>query len=266
VPPPRQKSLRFLCDEGKWLGFVLAIAIPFIGGIFLSSCSPTAGPQAIEDYSARAKKLYEERDFRGAISAYEDLLRLQPSYAEANYQIALIYDRNLNEYLNAAYYYQKFLQSKNADPTKIDLVKGFSENAKLQFAASVPNAGGQNSPELVRLRSENTALCSQVEDLKRELVQTRPKPVETVTKTSVSNSPPQKIEVKSTPPLPPPPPVEPKRTVSRPKTYVVKKGEGIQAIAEKYYGDRSKWRQILSANPKIKDPNQLAPGQVLILP
>jgi tetratricopeptide (TPR) repeat protein len=230
---------------------------PFLFGFcFFMGCSGFSGDsrQVVETHLVRAKKCYEQRDFQGAIAAYSEILRVQPKYSDAYFQIALIYDRNLNDYLNAAYFYQRFLESPGPDSGKVELTKGFLENAKLQFAASIPNAGGQNSPELVKLRTENAALHRQVEDLKREIVRGR---------TAKGSESPKQVEGK--PIATPVVKMEAKPTL-RGKTYTVKKGEGIQAIAEKVYGDKAKWKEIVIANPNLKDPNRLSPGQVLNLP
>jgi len=45
----------------------------------------------------------------------------------------------------------------------------------------------------------------------------------------------------------------------------VAKGETLEAIAEKYYGDRKKWRRIATAN-KIDKPEELKAGQTLVIP
>ncbi len=223
----------------------------------LSSCGRVGDTrQAVEAGRAKAIRLYEQRDYLGAISAYEAILRIQPNHPDAEFQIALIFDRNLNDYLNASYHYQRFLQSADPDTGKVELAKSSLENARLQFASSIPNAGGQGTPELVKLRTENAALHRQVEDLKREMVRVRGKPSEPV-RNKVEDTP---LVVARKEPKPPPP------SVAHPKTYTVRKGEGIQAIAEKVYGDKSRWHEIMAANPQIKDPRAIKPGQVLVVP
>lgn len=278
--------------------------------------------QIIERHFEKATKLYEQRDYHGAIAVYEDLLRKVPDEYEAHFKIAQIYFGNLNDYLNAAYHYQRYINSPDTATGQVELAKSLLENAKLQLAASVPNSGIQSSAELVKLRTENLALHKQVEDLKDELLTVRNKPpqppnqnppptappVATVATPQTQSQPaPQPVTTPSTPkpantsvPAPnpatstsipvvsknesdtsidtpfattrPAPTTKPDLTpssgaaTSKTRTYVVKKGEGIQAIAEKIYGDRSKWRKIVAANPSIKDPDQLKPGQVLRLP
>ncbi len=51
------------------------------------------------------------------------------------------------------------------------------------------------------------------------------------------------------------------------KTYVVKKGDCLWNIAKMFYGDGSKYTIIYNANKdKIKNPNLIYPGQILVIP
>jgi tetratricopeptide (TPR) repeat protein len=229
----------------------------------LTGCGGYFSPhpqKSIDDGLKKAKSHYENRDYSGAIRTYEEILRSHPGYSDAHYQIALICDRNLNDFLSAIFHYQKYLDSPDMDQGKAQVVRGFMENAKLQFAASVPNSPSQNSPEIVKLRTENAALHRQIEEFKRDFVRTRaatkskessPGPAESQGAREVSS---QNRSV-----------AVPKPGV-RPKIYTVKKGDGIQAIADRIYGDRRRWKDIMAANPSIKNPNQLKPGQTLHLP
>ena len=50
-------------------------------------------------------------------------------------------------------------------------------------------------------------------------------------------------------------------------TYEIKKGDTLWAIAEKYYGNGSKYTEIVKANqPMIKDADEIYPGQTLRIP
>ena len=68
------------------------------------------------------------------------------------------------------------------------------------------------------------------------------------------------VAAASTPqPRPAPPP---------PKTYTVKPGDSLWAIAKRILGDGSRWREIYNANVSVigKNPNLIYPGQVLRIP
>jgi len=60
-------------------------------------------------------------------------------------------------------------------------------------------------------------------------------------------------------PRPAPPP---------PKTYTVKPGDSLWAIAKRILGDGSRWQEIYNANVSVigKNPNLIYPGQVLRIP
>ncbi|MHC4753561.1 MAG: LysM peptidoglycan-binding domain-containing protein [Planctomycetota bacterium] len=64
--------------------------------------------------------------------------------------------------------------------------------------------------------------------------------------------------------------VEPKLTKKtqpprQPVTHIVGRGETLSAISEKYYGNIKGMQKIIKAN-KIKNPDKLSPGTLLIIP
>jgi nucleoid-associated protein YgaU len=49
--------------------------------------------------------------------------------------------------------------------------------------------------------------------------------------------------------------------------YTVAAGDTLSGIAEKYYGDASRWPVVFVANRyQIQDPDRIFPGQVLRIP
>lgn len=78
------------------------------------------------------------------------------------------------------------------------------------------------------------------------------------------------VSVGSTPTKSPaPPPVsKPTASTSKPppkRTYVIKKGDTLWALAVKYYGNGSDWTKIQSANPGIV-PTKLKIGSTIVIP
>lgn len=57
----------------------------------------------------------------------------------------------------------------------------------------------------------------------------------------------------------------PTESVDHAKTYTVKRGDTLSAIAATEYEDPSRWRPIAQANG-IVNPRELAPGRVLVIP
>jgi nucleoid-associated protein YgaU len=62
-------------------------------------------------------------------------------------------------------------------------------------------------------------------------------------------------------PAPPPPPPPP----PAPRTYTVVSGDTLWAIAERFYGDGSKYQVIADASG-VPNPDLIHPGQVLTIP
>ncbi len=49
--------------------------------------------------------------------------------------------------------------------------------------------------------------------------------------------------------------------------HIVRKGENLSTISQRYYNSPNQWSKILEANKDIlKDPNKIAPGMKLIIP
>lgn len=48
--------------------------------------------------------------------------------------------------------------------------------------------------------------------------------------------------------------------------YTVQKGETLSSIAQKVLGDKFRYKEIMTLNPEIKDPNKIYPNQKIKLP
>lgn len=57
------------------------------------------------------------------------------------------------------------------------------------------------------------------------------------------------------------------KSQSQPRTYEVESGDTLSGIAKKFYGDANAYNRIFEANrPMLKDPDEIYPGQVLLIP
>ncbi len=60
---------------------------------------------------------------------------------------------------------------------------------------------------------------------------------------------------------------EPAQSKELPETYVVRKNDTLQKIAQHFYGTTKKWIKIFEANKeKLKTPDRIRPGQVIKIP
>ena len=55
-------------------------------------------------------------------------------------------------------------------------------------------------------------------------------------------------------------------TAQKPKTHIVKRGDTLWGLAKRYYGNGSLYPKIVSANPKVKNPNLIIDGWELVIP
>lgn len=62
-------------------------------GTLLQGCSSPSSDEAVKVHLDRARDLVEKQQFREALTAYQQLVRLDPQNDEAYYQLALLYLR-----------------------------------------------------------------------------------------------------------------------------------------------------------------------------
>jgi tetratricopeptide (TPR) repeat protein len=261
----------------------------------LRACAPNAARSDQQDgknpYFQKAKKLYQDRDYKEAVKYYHKALEMDANNASAHLELGLLYEDKLQDYSYAIYHYRRYLELRpNAE--KAEYVKQFVDRSMIALAASVPNSPLIAGEEIARLRQENSNLTLQVESfmhtnqvLEQKLVKLANAPEETPVERVVT----QFVSVVSAANLgsvaanPPPPatnpPVARPATAQaaqqspapppRPRTYTVQRGDTLYSISQKMYGRKDRWPTIYSANRAVVGPPpsyRLKVGQKLTIP
>lgn len=203
---------------------------------------------------AQAKKAAQ--DIPGAIEAYLELLDKKPKLSRAHLELGWIYDHDIEDYVRAAYHYQRYLELR-PDAKERELVEDLLKQARISYAVSLPETPNGAIQRIKMLQDENAALRSEL--------------------TRMSAVPPR-VAPTAAPSAPPPvaAPPSPSRadasaTTAQPAsstTYVVQPGDTLSRIAGRVYGDSKKWQIIYDANRAALPggPQGVRVGQTLIIP
>jgi len=146
--------------------------------------------------------------------------------------------------------YAKALKQRNETKNELEKVKKELKEAKSTNSKSTATRWTVNPP----LQSGDKPKSSKVE--------TTPLP-----KVVEQKAP--KKEIVQTPKVVEQPAHTPKEPTSLKimTTYVVKKGDNLSAISQKFYGTSRNWKKILEANkPELSDPSKLRIGQKIKIP
>ncbi len=102
------------------------------------------------------------RDFAGAAKEYEAALRDAPTVAQAHYELGVLYSDHLNDPIAAIYHFEQYLKLRpSAD--NVAQAQALFDNAKVNFAASLPNSPIQNAQAYTKLQADNQSLSRDLE-------------------------------------------------------------------------------------------------------
>lgn len=214
---------------------------------------------------------------------------------ESHLEVGLLYLQHINDPLSAIYHFRKYLALRPNSP-QAPLVKQRIDAAMRDFARTLPAQSLENQPQRVdlvaaldRLKQENEMLKQELADLKAgrgaPLATT---PGEEATAASAPtpggfNFPVEPIPtVRTRPvapsrsaPLRPVPAVAPAPAAPAPaatstagvRRHTVRPGDTLYKLAQQYYGNRAKWRDIYAANRDVmKSETDLKVGMSLKIP
>jgi LysM repeat protein len=260
--------LRFLSG-----GMLLLVCIGLCG------CSLSGEGQVDEQknpYFIAGKERVGERDYKGAIEAFEKALEANPHSALAHFELGVLYeqhsDQKEEDYVAAMYHYSQAIKLRPLDyPADNARQRVASCKRELVKAESLAPVAQNLMRELDKLKEENQNLRRQLEAAvpsSLPLVRVRPPtnrietalaPASNTARQSNAPAPPTRnasssIAGERITPLPPVP--------SPARTHTVKQGDTAFSIARQYH---VKLEALLAANPTL-DPKRLKPGQAINLP
>ncbi len=142
--------------------------------LLLISCDKEDPRLEAEDdrnpYFKEAQEAIHDRDFEKAVKSYETALRKNPKVAAAHYEIGMLYSEKLGDPIKTIYHLQRFLDERpNTD--KAEMAKGHLDNAKITFAATLPNSPVQNAELFAKIQSDNLSLKKEREELYKKITE-----------------------------------------------------------------------------------------------
>jgi tetratricopeptide (TPR) repeat protein len=138
------------------------------GCLLLSGCwpSPTAPlDEQKESNFLAAKARVQDRDYDGAIEAFEKALEVNPHSASAHFELAVIHDQQKGDFATALYHYEKARRLRpNAYPA--DIARDRVEVCKRELAKTVTQTPTMEylQREIDRLMLENQRLRQAVQE------------------------------------------------------------------------------------------------------
>lgn len=197
-------------------------------------------------------------EVEAAVQLYRKSIDVNPTGARAHLNLAFLLEESFDDFAGAIYHYRRYIALRPGTD-KAAMIRRRVEQAEQAFAAQIYGEPPDLQAEVRRLRDTNDALRSEVNRLGRELAETRVHLAEAVTRTTTQGAPLRATGGASTTTTTLPP--------TGPRQYTVMRGDNLTLIAERFYGDRTKYRLIANANRALlRGRDQIRPGQVLVIP
>ena len=266
--------------------------------LWLCGCAPGGQRDERNLHYIRGMKLRDQKRYEEAAEAFRKCLRSSPESAKAHLQLALLYEKALNDPLRCVYHYRCFLDMRPDDP-HAEVVRSWMAEAEIRLAnelrrhhAKTPVAPGHprnpaappagapaSSPEkppaadpglLQRLRelaTMNADLKKRLAEVSAELQHRREQALtyakhlrDTGKKTEADK--PSSPQSTAENPSPSPGPATTQERIHR-----VKAGDSLSSLARKYYGHLRYWPMLRDYNRDVLHGKEtLRVGMALKIP
>lgn len=284
VPVRRPRLLLPLCAA------VLALA--------LAGCTDDArqsyATETDEPYYRQAEQMKRANRQQEALSAYLKVIEKRGDDApESHLEAGLLYLHHIRDPIAAIHHFRKFLALR-PNSAQAPLVRQRIDAAIRDFARTLPAQPVENQLQRVdliaamdKLKLENDLLKRQIADL-----QTGRDPGTTPDSTAdaARSSPPARsdfgisvdiptVRTRPAPARATPPPPQPAATATKSaaattaqktagaRRHIVRAGDTLSKLAQEYYGNRARWRDIYQANRNtMRNESDLKIGAELVIP
>jgi tetratricopeptide (TPR) repeat protein len=283
----------------------LAALLPTAGCERTSTTPFTA--EVDEPSYRRAKDLLRQGRNQEALTEFEKVIEIRGlnNAAESHLELGLLYQHHIRDPISAIYHYRRYRELKPNSP-QADLVRQRIDAATREFARTLP-AQPMDNPDhdmtdiVQRLQRENEQLKTELARIRNMVVpknRTDPgsavveeeplldtpgpahapvpdresSPISRASNDVPASSPVAPPATASRSPLPAtavtqPPRVAQSAASAAVRKHVVGKGDTLTSLALRYYGNRSRWRDIAEANKDVlKNKDGLRLGMELKIP
>jgi LysM repeat protein len=293
---PRSVSL-----SARWLRPLLGLSALWLSGCTDSDRVKTAA-EVDEPAYREGQSLLKTGRRQEALSAFLKVIDKRGNDApESHLEIGLLYAQHINDPLSAIYHFKKYLALRPNSP-QAPLVRQRIDAATREFARTLPAQPLENHLQRVdlvaaldKLKQENEVLKQELADVKAgrnavavpgldggpaateaaatpglsfnvETIPTvRTRPVAPATRTPAPAPGPTRAAPVTQKPAAPTAPVAQPAAGNR--RHTVQPGDTLFKIAQQYYGNRSRWRDIYAANRGVmKSETDLKVGTMLRIP
>ena len=282
-----------------FLCFFALAALFFVAGCERSADSPFTAEVDDSDYR-RGKELLRQGRNQEALVAFQKVIENRGDDApESHLELGILYQQHIKDPIAAIYHYRKFRELKPNSP-QADLVRQRIDAATREFARTLPAQPLDNQMERLDLLDKLDQLQRENAQLKDQLIAAKPQsinsPRPSVSLITPDTSAPLAVNPGDSPVTPAPdpamvqpdpqpaptavslnrpgvqsPPTRPS-VVSTPavtggRKHTVSKGDTLFSLAQRYYGNKSRWKDIYAANRDVmKSQNDLKIGMELKIP
>ncbi len=220
----------------------LLLALAAAAFLLLPACSRIPGFRDTPHQLEIAKKRETAGDLAGAVTAYEGALGDHPRAPEIHYRLAQIHADQRKDPVAAMHHFQRSLDLAPEGPFAKECRDYIAKEGHNRLVAKL----GQGLP-LTQVEAAN--LRNKVNDLVKENAELKAIKLAPQAATAKSGDMSQK-------PIP-----------AGARTHTIQNGETLASIAIKYYGNKSRYMQILNANfHNPEAAKKLKPGMVIMIP